>query len=171
MNEITLKDFLECIDYRITEGSKYQWECFGENAMFLDHWNGKHDETGVSIQIVFDTVDQTVYEMQAWDYKNGREYRWINSNFVTQYLLEGASRNVDTEQSYDDHKFIDLDEASDILEKARAIFLGKEYDERVVINLEMTREQELMLMRAAHAMDMSVNAFVEMALRDAIANG
>ena len=33
---ITLKDYLEAIDYRITGGSEYQWKCFGPNARYLD---------------------------------------------------------------------------------------------------------------------------------------
>ena len=33
---MNLKDFMEVIDYKITEGSEYQWSCFGNNAYTLD---------------------------------------------------------------------------------------------------------------------------------------
>lgn len=165
---ITLKDFLECIEYRVSEGDKYCWQCYGENAMSMDHWNGKLGTEGMSIHVVFDTVDQTVYEMQAWDYRNGREYRWFHPGFKAKHAEEGERLGIDTTKSFDDNVFIDLDVAEDMLEKARAIFRGEEYDTRIVIQLEMTAEEELFLLRAAHAADMSVNDFVVMALQKKI---
>jgi hypothetical protein len=168
MNEITLKDFMECIGYQITESAKYCWDCYGPNAMSFDHWNSKHGNEGLSIHVVFDTVDQTVYEMQAWDYKNGREYRWIHPNFKPLYMSEAERRGVSHGQSFDDHNFIDLEHAEDILEKASAIFRGEDYDTRVLIQLNMTEDEEILIMRAAHAADMTVNEFVAMALQEKI---
>ena len=165
---ITLKDFLECINYQVSEGSKFCWNCYGSDAMTLDHWNGLHGAGGVAVHTVFDSVNQTVYEMQAWDYTNEREYRWIHPDFVSRHMAEAEHRGTDFTQSYDDHKFIDLDVAEDMLEKARAIFRGEDYDTRIIINLKMTSEEELLLMRAAHAADLTVNDFVERALREKI---
>jgi hypothetical protein len=34
---------MEVTDYRITEGSTYQWHCYGNNAYALDSWNGDQD--------------------------------------------------------------------------------------------------------------------------------
>ena len=50
---ITLKEWMEIVDYRITEGSGYQWQCYGPNAYCLDSWNGEQD--GHSLSIIFDT--------------------------------------------------------------------------------------------------------------------
>jgi len=169
MNEITLKQFMETIDHRVTEGAQYMWSCYGDSVMSLDHWNGQHGPEGMSIHCVFDTSDAFVYEMQAWDYRNNREYRWIHPDYRDAYKEEAVERNVDSEQSLDDRKFIDLEVAEDILEKARAIFKGEDYDTRVIIQLDLDEETELLLMRAAHALDITVNQFVERALEAEIA--
>lgn len=169
MNQITLRQFMETIDHRVTEGAQYMWNCYGECAMSLDHWNGKHGPEGMSIHCIFDTETAEVYEMQAWDYRNNREYRWIHPAYKDEYMSEAFDRAVDPIQSLDDRKFIDLDVAEDILEKARAIFKGEDYDTRVIVQLELDEETELLLMRAAHAKDMTVNEFVAMALEAEIA--
>ena len=77
---ITLKQFLELISYKITESTEFQWECYGNNARSIDSWDG--NQNGHSLSIIFDTMDQTVYEVQAHDYKNNRAYRVINPDFV-----------------------------------------------------------------------------------------
>jgi len=161
---ITLKDFMECIDYKITDGAEYLWVCYGPAARSIDYWNGEHD-TGVTINCVFDTVDQTVYEMQAWDGTNNREYRWIHPDYVEAARAEAKNRGVDFAQSFDDNKFIDLEVAEDMLDKAAAIMDGEEYDTRIVVTLEMSDAEKLMLMEMAHEADMSVNQYVEMILQ------
>ena len=40
---ITLKEWMELVDYRITEGSDYCWSCYGPDAYSLDSWNGDQD--------------------------------------------------------------------------------------------------------------------------------
>lgn len=165
MNTLKLKDFLEVIDFRVTEGTEYLWKCYGENVMSLDHWNGKHGPEGLSIHCVFDTETTQVYEMQAWDYRHNREYRWIDPEYAADHNALANSLGVDAEQSFDDRKFIDLEVAEDILEKATAIFKGLEYDSRIIVPLDLTVQEELMLMRAAHRADMSVNDYIEDILR------
>ena len=32
----TVEDFVKAVDYKITGGSEYQWDCFGDNARYLD---------------------------------------------------------------------------------------------------------------------------------------
>lgn len=169
MNELMLKQFLECIDYHITDSSQYLWQCYGNDAVCLDTWNGKHGPEGRSIHCVFDSKTSEVYEMQAWDYRNNREYRWIHPDFREDYKDEADSRGVNSKQSFDDREFIEIEEIEDILEKARAIFLGKDYDTRIIIKLELTDDEEMLLMRAAHVKDMSVNQFIEHILEEEIA--
>lgn len=169
MNELTLKQFLECIDYRITDSGQYLWHCYGNNAVSLDSWNGQHGPDGRSIHCIFDSETSEVYEMQAWDYRNNREYRWIHPDYREDYEDEADSRRVNSKQSIGNREFIEVEEIEDILEKARAIFLGKEYDTRIIIKLELTDDEEMLLMRAAHAKDMSVNQFIEHILEAEIA--
>ena len=70
---ITLKEWMELVDYRITEGSEYCWQCYGPDAYSLDSWNG--DQNGYSFCIIFDNKTQVVYEVQAHDYVHNRAYR------------------------------------------------------------------------------------------------
>jgi hypothetical protein len=160
---ITIKEFMEVIEYKINDGSEYQWHCYGHNAYHIGHDNIK---TGVSINIVFDTVDQTVYEMQAWDGANGREYRWINPAYATAHDNECLERHVSLHTSCDERNFINLEAEEDILEKAAAIFKGIDYDDRIIVKLNLTEEEECSLMRMAHDKDMSLNKFVEYILKE-----
>lgn len=161
---ITMKDFMECTDYRITESSPFMWDCFGPNAIGIDYWNGTYAD-GVNVNIVYDAKTNFVYEMQAWDYANNREYRWIHPGYIEGHAAEALRRNVDHFQSIDDRKFIDLEVVDDMLEKAYAIGHGEEYDDRVIVPLDMNDEQLLQLMKLAHEADMSLNQFVEFILR------
>ena len=53
---ITLKEWMEIVNYRITEGSDFTWSCYGDNAYCLDSWDG--DQNGSSFTIIFDTKTQ-----------------------------------------------------------------------------------------------------------------
>ena len=165
MTKLKLKDFLNVVDFRVTDSGKFLWPCYGENALALDSWNGKHDKEGMSIHCIFDTETTCVYEMQAWDYSRNREYRWIDPDYVNAYHNVAKTLKVDTHQSIDDRKFIDLEVAEDIIEKATAIFNAQDYDSRIIVPLDLTEQEELTLMRAAHQADMSVNEYVENVLK------
>jgi hypothetical protein len=165
---ITLKDFMEVTGYRITEGSDYGWNCYGPNAHQLDSWNGIHEEGGHTICVVFDTKDQTVYELEAWDYTNSRMYRWINPTYLKAYKDECQQRNIDFHNALDDIDFIDIDVEGDILEKARAIVAGEEYDTRVQMEIQFSDEDLLLYMKIAHDRDITFNELVEIALQEAI---
>jgi hypothetical protein len=163
---ITLKDWMECVKYRISEGSDYQWQCYGYEAYSLDSWDKDHD--GVSSSIVFDTDNQTVYQVEVHDYANKRSYRYINPDYRGAYLKECKQRGVEDE-AYDGVKFVDLEVAEDFLEKCRAIMNYEDYDDRVSIPIEFDDEELLVLMKLAHERDMTFNEFVEEALRNALA--
>ena len=62
---ITLKEWMEIVDYRITEGSDYYNSRYGDKIYSLDSWNGEQE--GYSFTIIFDTLTQKVYEVQAHD--------------------------------------------------------------------------------------------------------
>ncbi len=162
---ITLKQWMETVDYRITEGSQFCWNCFGDNAYTLDSWDGNQD--GATLTITFDTQTQEVYEVQAHDYRNERSYRMINPDYAKVFDDEMKRRNID-DFAWDEVKFTDLETDEDWLEKARAIFLGKEYDDRITIPLDIPDGELLKIMLAAHERDMTFNQFVEEALKHAI---
>jgi hypothetical protein len=164
---ITLKDFMETVDYKITEGSEYMWQCYGDHAYRLDSWN--QDQDGHSVSIVFDTRTHVIYEASVYDYKRGRAYRLINSDFKVGYDDEAQSRDIDADQAWDDVKYTDLDVDEDFLEKAQAIVADEDYDTRVQVPMDFSDEELLTYMKLAHERDITFNQLVETALREAIA--
>ena len=70
---ITLKQWMELVDYQITEGSDYHLN--GETLFALTSWNGRQADGGYSVQIVFDPKTQVVYHVEACDYQRNRAYR------------------------------------------------------------------------------------------------
>ena len=163
---VTLKDFMEVVEYRITEGSEYTWTSFGPNAYRLDSFTDRGSE--YSISIVFDTKNQTVYEVEAHDYNNNRSYRYTNPLFVEAARNEAERRGVDFNEAYDDVKFVDLEVEDDWIDKAKAIVNGETYDTRVKIPLELSKDEMLNLMTQAHEQDVTLNDYIERILRNYI---
>jgi hypothetical protein len=160
---ITIKDFMEVVDYRITEGSDYLWKCFGPNVHSLDCWNGDHE--GFSVGIVFDTKTTTVYKFEAHDYSKQNSYRWVHPDWREIYENEAKNRGVDNTQAYDDVTYIDIDLAEDILEKASCIVAGIDYDERIRVPLDLPDSVLNKLFRLAHEQDITLNEYVENILK------
>ena len=161
-----MKEWMELVDYRITEGSDYGWQCYGSNVYQMDSWNGNID--GHSFSIVFDTRDQTVYEVQAHDYVHNRAYRMINEDFLKKMKKEAKRRDVDKDEAWDDVNYIDLEVDDDFIQKCLAIRAGEDYDTRVSIPLDFSDEELLQYMKMAHERDITFNKLVEEALRRAI---
>jgi hypothetical protein len=152
---ITLKEWMEIVDHRITEGSDYN--LYSPCAYALSSWNGEHD--GYSMEIIFDTRTQVVYCVEACDYKNNRAYRLINPDY----------KDVDeNNQAWDDTKWVDLDVDDDFIQKCLAIKAGEDYDTRVQIEVDFDDAELLQYMKIAHDRDITFNQLVEIALQEAI---
>lgn len=162
---MSMKRWMEMVEYRVTEGSDYNWQSYGYDAYMLDSWNG--DQDGHSFTIIFDTKTQEVFEMQAHDYKNQRAYRLINPNYAPKRMMEVTDRD-DNDEAWEDVNYIDLETVDDFFEKGTAIYNGVSYDTRVEVPIDFTDEELLKYMKAAHEKDMTFNQFVEEALRHAI---
>ena len=165
---ISIQEYFETVKYKITEGSDYGWECYGPNSYQLSSWNGVHGTGGWSANIVFSTKSQKVYEVAVCDYTNNRAYRLINPKFVEKHNKEARQRSESDKQAWDDVEYIDLDVDADFLEKARAIIAGQDYDTRVQMQVDFTNEELLKYMTMAHEQDITLNQFIENALRDFI---
>jgi hypothetical protein len=150
---ITLKEWIELVDYKITEGSYYY--CNVEGLFLLHSWNG--DQDGRSFNIIFDPTDnQKVYAVEACDFKNKRAYR-----------LKDPTFDVDN-QAWDGVDFVDLESDDDFIQKAIAIKNGEDYDTRVVIPLDLSKEECYNLMKMAHERDMTFNDFVTTIIEEAV---
>lgn len=157
---ITVSEFMKVINYRITGGSEYQWNCYGANARYLDS-----DSETYSASIIFDShlsdESSIVYEATVCDYVNNRAYRLINPLFKKQMIDEAADKEVEPIFAWDAIKFIDLEWDKDWLEKATAIVAGTEYDERVAVSIDLADDELLRLMTIAHERDITLNQLVE----------
>ena len=153
---ISLKEWMELVDYKITEGNDYY--AFSPDAYSLNSWSGTQD--GYSFDIVFDTKTQVVYQVEACDYQRNRAYRLVHPMYKDQVQAG--------EKAWDDTNWIDLEVDDDFIQKALAIKDGKDYDTRVQIELDIPEEDLLLYMKEAHKRDMTFNEFIEEALKAAI---
>jgi len=165
---ITLKEWMELVDYKITEGSDYGWDCYGPNSFTLDSWNGVHGKGGYSFSIVFSTKSQKIYEVSMCDYTNDRAYRMINPKFQEKHRKEAETRGVNLNEAWDGVDYVDLDVLDDFVQKALAIRAGESYDTRVQVQVDFSDEDLLQYMKLAHERDVTFNQLIEEALRHAI---
>jgi hypothetical protein len=163
-----MKEWMELVDYKITEGGDYGWQCFGPNAYRLDSWNGVHGKGGYSFSITFSTKTQKVYEVSMCDYTNDRAYRMINPKNIEKHRKEALARNVNLNEAWDCVDYVELDVDDDFIQKALAIRAGEDYDTRVQVPVDFSDEELLQYMKLAHERDMTFNELVEEALRHAI---
>lgn len=164
---MSMQRFMETVNYRITEGDTFCWQCFGTNAYRLDSWNGEQD--GHSLSIVFDTHDQICYLLEANDYKNNRAYRWVNPDFKKSHDNEAKSTCPGLElQAWDDVNYVELESIDDFFKKASAIVQGLDYDTRVEVPITLPDDVMFQLMIKAHEQDITFNQLVEQALQAAI---
>jgi hypothetical protein len=156
---ITVREFMEVVDYRITEGGDYGWQCYGPNAYRLDSWNG--DQNGHSVSVIFDTHTQVVYEVTAYDYRNERAYRLFNPEFKESFDQEALGRGASANEAWDDVNYVDLESDDDFIQKALAIVAGEDYDTRIEVPLDLPNDLLFELMKMAHDRDMTLNQLVE----------
>ena len=161
---ITMKEWMELVGYRITEGSDYGWQCYGSNVYQLDSWNSEQD--GHSFSIIFDTRDQTVYEVQAHDYVHNRAYRMINPDFQKKMKKEAKQRDIDKDEAWDEVNYVDLEVDDDFMQKARAIYAGEDYDTDVSVPVDLPDDLLLEAALNAHRQGITLNAYVNNALRE-----
>jgi hypothetical protein len=156
---ITIKQWMEIIDYKITEGSDFfaDSESAKGTLYMLSSWNGDHD--GWSFSITFDPQDdQKVYFAEACDYKNNRAYRLTNPD---------CSIDLD-KTAWDDCKYTELEVDSEFIEKSQAIKRGENYDTRVQIPLDLDEKTMFELMKRAHESDITLNQQIERIVREMI---
>lgn len=167
---INLERYLKAINYRVTEGTEFQWKCFGPGARYLDSSQGPGYETDWTVSAVFDQETQQVFMMEVWDQVNSREYRWIDPNWLKEFQDEARERNLDPDISIDKRQFIDCDLADDILEKITNIVRGQDYDQRIQVELDIEDDMINELMRRAHEQDITLNQLVNNILEQELKN-
>ena len=160
----TLLDFLKAIDYKITDCTDYCWDCYGDGIRSMDSYNLGLNECSA----LFAKNGGEIRELTMHDYENLRSYRWTDPKFEQARKDEALSIGADDTTAYDGVNFIELEMIEDMFEKMEAVTKGEKYDTRIMIPLDMTEQEFLEVARAAHALDITINAFFEMAIKEAI---
>ena len=163
---ITMKEWMELVDYKITEGSDYCWGCYGPNAYTLDSWNGVHGTGGYSFSIIFSTKSQKVYEVSMCDYTNNRAYRMINPKFQKKHAKEAKMRLVNLNEAWDDVDYVDLEVDDDFFQKALAIRDGEDYSTNISVPIDLPDELLMFAFKQAHEKNMTFNDFINQVLRE-----
>jgi len=163
---ITMKEWMELVDYKITEGSDYCWGCYGPNAYTLDSWNGVHGTGGYSFSIIFSTKSQKVYEVSMCDYTNNRAYRMINPKFQKKHAKEAKMRLVNLNEAWDDVDYVDLEVDDDFFQKALAIRDGEDYSTDISVPIDLPDELLMFAFKQAHEKNMTFNDFINQVLRE-----
>ena len=162
---ITMKEWMELVDYKITEGGEYGWQCYGPNAYCLDSWNGVHGKGGYSFSIIFSTKTQKVYEVTMCDYTNDRAYRMIAKNKQEKHRKEAKLLNVNLNEAWDDVDYVDLDVVDDFIQKALAIRAGEDYSTDISVPIELPDDLLMFAFKAAHEENMTFNDWMNQMLR------
>jgi len=146
---ITLKEYFEIVNYRISEGSDYYG--YGPDNYCLRYWDGDNDN-GVSLNVVFNTKTQVVILAEVCDYRRQRAYRRINPDY---------RKDLHDNEAWDDVVWHDLETDDDWIQKAQAIVNYEDYDERVSLPLDLPQDTLMQLFKLAHERDITLNALVE----------
>lgn len=165
---ITLAEWMKTIKHQITEGSNYNWDCYGDNAYVLSYWD--QDQDGVETGIVVDKENDTVYECTVCDFEHNLAYRIINPLFKDAYDGDVEQHNLDygfEDMAWDDVPYYDLEE-EDFNDKLTAIVNYEPYDDRAIVSLNLSKEELFDLMKLAHTEDITLNQLVENILQSYI---
>ena len=160
-----MKEWMELVDYKVTEGSDYCWDCYGPNSYTLDSWNGVHGEGGFVFSIVFSTKTQKVYEVTVCDYTHDRAYRMINPNNVENHREEAESKSVLVNQAWEDIDYTDLEVVTDFIQKGLSIKAGEDYDTGVLVPIDLPEDLLLKAALEAHKQNITLNAYINSILK------
>lgn len=165
----TYDEYFEIIKCKVSTGTEYSWNCYGETA--YEFSCESPDDIEYTISMVFDTTDKTVYELTALDYENGGYYRWVHPDFKDALYDECETRGVEFHTAFDNTDYCDI-ELDVFLRKAAHIVDGvtKFIDNYVLVPLDIPDDMLFILMTKAHEADVTLNAYIEQILIDRLMN-
>jgi len=152
----------------VDELSRERWSTYPPDSYNLVLWCREGDQDW-SVSIVFNALTFRVHEFMVWDNINDKYYRWIAPEFKAIYYAECFERQVEPNEAADGHKFIDSDGWEGIYHgPAMDMVTGKQSvpeEEEETVALELSDSELATIARAAHAKDMTINDFINEALR------
>ena len=97
---ITIKDWYEGVQYRVSDVWDFNWDCFGKNAVGLtSEWG---DDGGRTYTVIYDPNSQEVFEVCSYSSLDCTALRWINPKYKKAYLAEEKFRGVDNIFDFED---------------------------------------------------------------------
>lgn len=126
-------------------------------------------EKGCQINLLFDVLNHTIYQLDVIDIQNSVHNRWVNSKFKKEFDQNSFERMLDptTHSHYGKIHYIG-DYGLDVLVMtARDLVEGIAHDddEDGVISLELTDSELATIARAAHIRDITINEFINESIR------
>lgn len=153
-----INQYINAINYRIGEGSAYTWNCFGNNARYMDYDN--EDTQDCYITCVFDHKTQNVYSVEFHDNSTRIAYRWIDPLYKELYAREQEEHGYTDETEYESIKIVNIETEDDILDKIECFLLASRYDTRIKVPLDMDDALLFDLMKMAHERDITLNQLI-----------
>jgi hypothetical protein len=108
--EYRLFDYLKKIDYRITEGMvpDHLFDYFGDNVYQYIHLHEVNNKCVYEFNVVFDTVDRSVYMLSFIDYNSEIEHSWINPDLSDGIIPNAIFTDGDVEIIDDLNTFLNI---------------------------------------------------------------
>jgi len=158
-----LKDVNEVLNHKIVGGSEYYWNCYPKSR-FMDY-----ESEYAHVSVLFSTETQVIYCAEINDKENKyKPYRWLNPEYKDAYVAEAKERGIDPNNAWDNTDWLDLELSVDWLEKAKAIFNGLNFDERIQVPVNIDNDVILELALQAHKRDITLNKMIDIVLQTAI---
>lgn len=156
---MSLELFLQAIKYKITDGSDWNWNCYGVHTHVIDSIiNDK--ESGC----VFDTETQEVYQIYMIDEKNDTQYIWFNPLYRDAYFSESYERKVNPLGYTEDTEYYELLVLEDIIEKLSCFYADKEYDTNILVPIDIDDDLYAELTELALTKNVTVEELISSAL-------
>lgn len=93
-----LLDVVTAARGRISGGDPYLWNCFGDNAQFLEF----RDASGRGFaHCIYDTMTYDIYQVHLEVPQQDKALLWTSPKYLQQYLLECQQHNIDPYLAWD----------------------------------------------------------------------
>ena len=145
--------------------AKSKYDCFSDTTVTLSLLI-----SGLfSLRADIDLFNQTVYRVDYHSYPRNTVLRWVNPAWEKMFAKELFDRQEDPTLKYDGTQIRRYYNDDTITHIIRGDMLGpnpdEEEDEYETVELELTDSELATIARAAHIKDMTINDFINEALR------
>lgn len=162
---LTIIEVLETFKFKIAEGSRFMWDCYGPSARVVDFTDDLYPVRH-SACCTFDNSTGEVYQLDHHDYLNKVSYRWMNPVTTAKYIEESTRRRCLPNEAYDNVEFTPCLDEYELLKTSSDLVLGNCKSAACeIVEVELDSEVLFALMTTAHDRDITLNQLVSEVLR------